>query len=63
MRFSAATGQVKAVEDIFAIANAGAVAIARRMGKSSPEYVGFELWWGQQMLHIEGPTPDPKRAA
>jgi hypothetical protein len=55
------TGQVEAVQDIFSITNAGAVAIARRMRKRSPEYVGFELWRGQQMLHIEGPTADPKR--
>lgn len=56
-------GKVKAVPEVFAITNAGAIEQARRIQRRSPGCVGFELWWEQKLLHTEGETPGAKPTA
>ena len=57
-------GEVKAIEEIFAITKWRALTKARRLLKESlPTCAAFELWSGDKMVRREPPEPDPKPTA
>jgi hypothetical protein len=52
------SGKVKAIEEIVAITNGGALTQARTLLRHRlPACVAFELWSGDKMIHREPPEP------